>query len=120
MVVSRILFLTIAALATGLSSAGAHAFLEHASPAVGSRVAAPPATLDLSFTEGVGPHFSSVAILDPSGQAVRTGQLRAAHDGRNLVVPLPPLPPGTYTVVWHVTSQDTHKTEGRFNFTVAR
>ena len=118
--VSRIIPLVAAALAAGIASADAHAFLKHAIPAVGSQVPASPATLDLSFTEGVVPHFSSVAVLDPSGQAVRTGQLRAAGNGRNLVVPLPPLPPGTYTVVWHVTSQDTHKTEGRFNFTVAR
>lgn len=118
--VNRIIPLMIAALAAGSAPAGAHAFLEHASPAVGSRVAAPPATLDLSFTEGVVPHFSSVAVLDPAGRPIRTGQLRAADNGRNLVVPLPPLPPGTYTVVWHVTSQDTHKTEGKFNFTVAR
>jgi copper resistance protein C len=34
------------------------------------------------------------------------------------MVDLPRLPPGTYTVVWHVTSVDTHKTEGRFDFTV--
>ncbi|MBV8617168.1 MAG: copper homeostasis periplasmic binding protein CopC [Acetobacteraceae bacterium] len=120
MVVIRIISLAVAALAAGLSSAGAHAFLEHASPAVGSRVAASPATLDLSFTEGVVPHFSSVEVLNPSGQAMRTGQIRATNDGRNLIVALPPLPAGTYTVVWHVTSQDTHKTEGRFNFTVGQ
>jgi len=28
------------------------------------------------------------------------------------------LPPGIYTVIWHVTSIDTHKTEGRYQFTV--
>jgi copper resistance protein C len=34
-------------------------------------------------------------------------------------VTLPKLPPGTYTVNWHVTSVDTHKTEGNYTFTVA-
>ncbi|MGA3399614.1 MAG: copper resistance protein CopC [Acetobacteraceae bacterium] len=29
------------------------------------------------------------------------------------------LPAGQYTVIWHVTSVDTHKTEGRFTFSVA-
>lgn len=120
MVVSRIVSLTIAALAAGLSSAGAHAFLEHASPPVGSRVATAPATLDLSFTEGVVPHFSSVEVLGPSGQALHTGAPHSGKGARELIVPLPPLAPGQYTVMWHVTSQDTHKTEGRFSFTVGR
>ncbi len=35
-----------------------------------------------------------------------------------LVVALPKLPNGVYTVVWHVTSVDTHKTEGRYQFTI--
>ena len=39
--------------------------------------------------------------------------------GRQLSVSLPKLPPGKYTVIWHVTSVDTHKTEGRFNFRVS-
>ena len=34
------------------------------------------------------------------------------------IVELPRLSPGTYTVIWHVTSVDTHKTEGNFKFTV--
>jgi methionine-rich copper-binding protein CopC len=118
--VSRIGLVAIAALAAGTASASAHALLEHASPPVGGRVAAPPATLDLSFSEGVVPRFSSVAVLGPSGGALRTGPPRSGKDRRDLVVTLPPLAPGQYTVVWHVTSEDTHKTEGRFSFTVGR
>jgi methionine-rich copper-binding protein CopC len=117
--VSRTSFTVIAALVAGTASAGAHAMLEHSSPPVGSQVAASPATLDLSFTEGVVSHFSHVDVLGPSGQAVQTGPLRSVKNGRDLIAQLPPLPPGQYTVVWHVTSQDTHKTEGRFRFTVA-
>jgi hypothetical protein len=39
-------------------------------------------------------------------------------NNRVLIIQLPKLPPGTYTVIWHVTSVDTHKTEGNFKFTV--
>ena len=35
-----------------------------------------------------------------------------------LMVKLKPLSPGIYSVAWHVTSVDTHKTEGHFTFTV--
>jgi copper resistance protein C len=118
--VSRVIAVAAAMLVAGAAPAGAHALLEHASPPVGSQVAASPATLDLSFSEGVVPRFSSVAVLGPSGQAVRTGPPRSEKNGRDLIMPLPPLPPGQYTVVWRVTSQDTHRTEGRFNFTVGR
>jgi methionine-rich copper-binding protein CopC len=30
------------------------------------------------------------------------------------------LPPGNYTVSWHVTSVDTHKTQESFSFTVGK
>jgi hypothetical protein len=30
------------------------------------------------------------------------------------------LAPGNYTVKWHVTSVDTHKTQGSFSFTVGK
>ena len=46
------------------------------------------------------------------------GKPVAQGEGRVLQVKLKPLPPGVYTVVWHVTSVDTHKTEGHFTFTV--
>jgi copper resistance protein C len=35
-----------------------------------------------------------------------------------LAVALPRLGAGAYTVIWHVTSVDTHKTEGRYQFTI--
>ena len=97
----------------------AHAFLAHAIPAVGSTVAVSPPVLTLFFTEGVVPHFSKVQVLDAHGSAVSAGEPHTATDNnRELLVGLPKLPPGTYSVVWHVTSQDTHKTEGRFSFKI--
>jgi methionine-rich copper-binding protein CopC len=33
-------------------------------------------------------------------------------------VALPKLAPGLYTVIWHIASVDTHRTEGRFQFTI--
>ena len=46
------------------------------------------------------------------------GKPVAQDDGRVLSVKLKPLLPGSYSVEWHVTSVDTHKTEGHFTFTV--
>lgn len=100
--------------------AGAHAFLDHALPAAGSRTGKAPTALRLFFTEGVVPHFSSIQMADAQGQSVHVGSLKTADNGRELVASLPKLAPGTYTVTWHVTSTDTHKTQGRYNFTVGR
>ncbi len=115
---TRLVSLVVALCLGGTPAALAHAFLERAVPAVGSAVAAPSA-LRLRFTEAVVPHFCTVQVLDGRGQAVAAGAPGAADDGRTLVVALPKLAPGPYTVVWHATAGDTHKTEGRFGFSIA-
>jgi methionine-rich copper-binding protein CopC len=43
---------------------------------------------------------------------------RGRGDQQTLSATLPNLPPGQRTVTRHVTSVDTHKTQGRFVFTV--
>jgi methionine-rich copper-binding protein CopC len=98
----------------------AHAFLERASPPVGGEVAVSPPQIALTFTEGVEPSFSTIEIHDSQGTLVVTDKPRTvSDDSRKLVVDVPMLHTGKYTVIWHVTSVDTHKTEGRFQFTVA-
>jgi len=103
------------------SPAFAHAFLERASPPVGSEVAVSPPELSITFTEGVEPLFSTIELRNANGAAVSTGQPHVAPDNnRRMTIELPKLPPGTYTVIWHATSVDTHKTEGSYQFTVGR
>jgi copper resistance protein C len=108
------------AMLSAASPALAHAFLERASPPVGSEVATSPSELSITFTEGVEPLFSTIEVHGANGGAVSTGKPHVAPDNnRRLAVELPKLPPGTYTVIWHVTSVDTRKTEGNYKFTVA-
>jgi methionine-rich copper-binding protein CopC len=115
----RLLALLTLMLPAYAPAAFAHAFLQGAIPPVGSDVDESPPALTLTFTEGVEPLFSTVVVTDPNGAAVATGKAHVAADNnRRLIVDLPKLPPGTYTVIWHVTSVDTHKTEGNYKFTV--
>jgi copper resistance protein C len=114
---TRVLALAAAVCLIG-NAAFAHAFLERASPAVGSEIAAGPASLTLTFTEPIEPSFSSVRVTDASGGRVDQGSLNARAGGRGLSIGLKPLSPGVYKVEWHVTSVDTHKTDGHFSFTV--
>jgi hypothetical protein len=109
------------ALIVGGPMARAHAFLDHANPAVGSAVAAPPATVSLSFTQDLEPAFSSVTVTNEAGQRVDLGNAHVPPGApAELRVGLRPLPQGTYTVSWRVVSVDTHPTEGRFQFTIGR
>ena len=96
----------------------AHAFLDRASPAVGSEVSSSPPDISLSYTEPVEALFCHVAVTNASGASVTDGTPVARDGNRTLAVPLKPLPPGAYQVEWHVVSVDTHKTEGHFMFTV--
>ncbi|MGH7094285.1 MAG: copper homeostasis periplasmic binding protein CopC [Stellaceae bacterium] len=103
------------------TAAWAHAFLDHAVPAVGGTVARPPAEVTLWFTQPLEPAFSSVAVTNVAGQRVDTGKTTIdPKDPHELHVPLKPLTPGDYKVRWHVVSVDTHRTEGDFSFTVGR
>lgn len=111
--------LVLGAAALGTGPAHAHAFLRHASPAVGSTIATVPPEMTLDYTEGVEPRFSSVEVLNAQGQRVDAGDLHVAPDNqKRLIIGLKKLPPGAYTVQWHVVSVDTHHTEGKFSFSV--
>ena len=103
-----------------IAPAGAHAFLDHAVPAVGSVVHVSPKELSLRFTQRLEPAFSKVRVLDRNGKQVDNGDARIdGADATLLRVSLPPLAPGTYRVTWRVLSIDTHVTEGDFTFDVA-
>ncbi len=94
--------------------------LEEAVPPVGSTVASAPAELQLNFSEAIEPHFTKVAVGGPGGTTVAVGALHVdPSDDKRLLVPVPKLVPGKYTVVWHAVSVDTHRTQGSYHFTVA-
>ena len=99
----------------------AHAFLDHASPAVGSSVPTPPTAVTLWYTQDLEAAFSGVTVTNAAGERVDLGNVRVVPGGPNeLQVGLKPLPPGTYTVSWHVVSVDTHPTQGNFTFDIGK
>jgi copper resistance protein C len=116
---SAMLALALAALTATPEAAQAHAFLDHASPAVGSAVPTAPANVTIWFTQDLEPAFSSITVTNAAGQRVDLGasQVPAGHPDE-LQVGLKPLPAGTYHVSWHVVSVDTHPTQGTFAFQV--
>ena len=100
--------------------AHAHAFLERARPAVGSTVHGSPGEIRLRFTAPLEPAFSTVKVLDRSGKQVdRKDKQVDRDDPTQMKITVPPLGTGTYRVMWHVLSVDTHVSEGDFTFEVA-
>jgi copper resistance protein C len=117
----RLLATVLFACALGESLlAGAHAFLDHAAPAVGSVVRTAPTQVRLTFTQRLEPAFSTIRVLDRAQKRVDRGDVGVdPRDAAILQVSLPPLAPGRYRVVWRVLSVDTHVTEGDFTFDLA-
>lgn len=106
----------VAALFTG-AQAQAHAKLVSATPAQDSTVGA-PTELVLKFSETLAPKFSSLAITSMGNTAVAS-KVSIAKDGVTMTAkPAKPLGPGAYTVSWHAVTADTHRMEGKYNFTV--
>jgi copper resistance protein C len=109
-----VLALLLIVLDTG--AAQAHAFLDHASPSVGSTVRSAPHEVTLSFTLNIEAASGDVQVTDASGARVDQG--KAQISGKTMRIALKTLKPGTYRVRWHVLSVDAHNTAGSFSFTV--
>jgi len=102
----------------GIGDAAAHAFLDHASPRVGTAVATAPREVTLWFTQKLEAAFSGVRVTNAAGQRVDAGGTRV--NGSGISVTLRSGGTGAYRVEWKVLSVDTHTTEGNFTFRVGQ
>src|SRR6202030_3274254 len=105
--IMRKLLIVVSLLALPLAApaAHAHAFLDHASPLVGSSVASVPTEVVLTYTQNLEPAFSSVEVTGPGGARVDQG--KASVSGNTMRVGIKSAGPGSYKVRWHVLSGDT-------------
>jgi hypothetical protein len=116
----KLLLLAAAASMAFAGQALAHAHLKSAVPAADGTVKQAPSELDLTFSEGLNIKFSGVTVTGPNEAAVKTGEGTLMNDGTVLMVPVTgTLAPGKYMVEWHALSNDGHKTNGTYSFTVA-
>ena len=102
------------------TAAQAHAKLTSTTPLAGAIVTESPKELRLLFDEGLIAKFSGVELKTEKGEKIETGTALAdPADKKQLIVPLPAaLPDGLYRVKWHAVSEDTHKLDGTYAFTV--
>ncbi|MEJ2695184.1 MAG: copper resistance protein CopC [Candidatus Sulfobium sp.] len=97
----------------------AHVFPDHSDPRVGATVQDPPAWVRIWFDGALEPAFCTVVVRDENGKQVDKGNVQVDPDDATLIeVGLPPLPAGTYRVIWNVVARDGHRTEGDYTFDV--
>jgi methionine-rich copper-binding protein CopC len=102
-----------------VGQASAHARLITGSPKAGATVAA-PSELKLTYSESLVPADCSVKVTGPGGAATATGPL-ALDPANKRVIHAPftgKLAAGAYKVHWTMKTEDGHKTDGDFAFTV--
>jgi len=102
----KLMVVSLLLAALGGSGAHAHAFLDHASPLIGSTVAASPRDVVLTFTQNLEAAFSLVQVTDANGGRVDQGKPQIS--GNTMRIGLKSLPQGTYRVRWRALSVDTH------------
>ena len=113
------LFLTAIGVLGTSTAALAHATLVSTSPPDGAIVAKAPATISATFDEQVGVSAGSLRVYAPNGQRADNGAATHGQLPQQVTVGLlPGLGPGTYTVSWHVISDDSHPVQGAFTFSV--
>ena len=107
-----------ASLCLPASLAAAHAHLLTAAPAAGSTVSAMPAKLVCIFSEALEPSLCRLDVRDAAGARFDQGAVTVSTDKKQIDVALRPGNAGQYSVAWVAVSVDTHRTEGKFAFTV--
>jgi copper transport protein len=95
----------------------AHALLFGSDPSPDAVLAAPPASISLTFSETVIPAGKAIQVFSPAGHQVAG----AAHVvGHVLTAPISSAESGTYVVIWQALAADTHPSRGAFRFVVGQ
>ena len=97
----------------------AHSMLVKAEPPRRAVLTTAPAQVQLWFNEEIEGDYASLVVLDAEKHAVTEIKPKLAPDDRkSIVLPLPELTPGKYSVKFRVLSVDGHVVESYFDFTV--
>lgn len=110
------LLLALAAVLLTAGRADAHNALIGTDPADGSTVAAPPASITLTFDQPAQSLGTEIVVLGPDGSTVSTGTAELVDNTVSQALAAD-LPAGAYTVEWRVTSADGHPLSGTLAFT---
>lgn len=97
--------------------AQAHSYIESSVPRDGATLDVPPAEVRLTYTEPLEPRVTTLTLVDAQGRTV-PGIRQTVEGNRTLILKLPPLSGGKYTVKTKTLGRDGHVTEETLQFTV--
>jgi methionine-rich copper-binding protein CopC len=107
------------ALGSATPPALAHSMLVKAEPPRRAVLAKAPAQVRLWFNEDIEGDYASLAVLDADKHPVTDAKpTLVSDDPKSIVLPLPELAPGKYSVKFRVLSVDGHVVDSAFDFTV--
>lgn len=112
--VSVAILVSVLSPATG---ALAHGELLDSEPAAASVLVESPSQIVLHFNESIESVFAEIRVLNSVGVEIESGEARRDSGDHSIVRATPPhFEPGSYVVVWRVTSADGHPVQGAFPF----
>jgi len=85
-------------------------------PTQGARLLTPPSTAELRFNSRIEPGLTRVSLVEGRRRTALKVSKESVID--RIIVPLPPLSPGVYSIVYKVLAVDGHVTKGSVQFTV--
>lgn len=97
----------------------AHSMLVKAEPPRRAVLAKAPEQVRLWFNEDIEGDYASLTVLDADKRPVTDAKpTLVSDDPKSIVLPLPELAPGKYSVKFRVLSVDGHVVDSAFDFTV--
>lgn len=98
------------------STLWAHATPQQQTPGPGQVISSGATTVNITFDSQIEPVFSTLKVTDQRGRQVSRG--KGSVSGSTLRTSLPKLSSGSYQVYWSVVSNDGHRTQGSYSFSV--
>ena len=116
---ARVILIVAFALGVQVPSVFAHSMLVKAEPPRRAVLTKSPIQVRLWFNEKIEGDYASLVVLDAKKQPITDLKpTLASDDPKSIILPLPELVPGKYSVKFRVLSVDGHVVESSFDFTV--
>ena len=119
-----VLLISFIVLLAGLihtSQVYAHATLTKSEPPRRASLSVPPKHIQLWFNEEIEGSYASISVIDSDENSITDAVPELVPDDlKSVVLPIPELNPGRYTVQYRVLSVDGHVVESSFGFMVKK
>lgn len=102
-----------------INSVLAHAMLVKAEPAKRASLTTAPSQVRLWFNEEIEPAFATLSVIDANKKAVTEDKAVVdSEDPKSIILKLPEMQAGRYTVKFRVLSVDGHVVDSEYEFTI--